>query len=255
MEEANRLYIEQSNLAGRLRSRPQAAGALVLWDVGLGAGANAMAAITCYEQEAARGPVRPLEIISFENDLDALRLAVGHPRDFPYLVHEAPKMMLDRGRWQPSRLAGLSWHLIEGDFVASMRDAPSPPELIYYDMFSSRSCGELWELETFERLFTKCAGRASELFTYTRSTANRASLLVAGFYVAKGPSAGIKEETTVALTAEALATQQDRPYELLDERWLQKWKRSAARIPSGIEGEEQVEFERKILCHPQFEMR
>ena len=33
---------------------------LVIWDVGLGAAANAMAAIHCYEEQAASGPVRPM---------------------------------------------------------------------------------------------------------------------------------------------------------------------------------------------------
>src|SRR5476651_1766444 len=89
MEEARRLYIEQSNLAGRVRlsasENPESAAPLVIWDVGLGAAANAMAAILCYEEQAANDPVRPLKIISFENDLDSLRLAFRHRRDFPYL--------------------------------------------------------------------------------------------------------------------------------------------------------------------------
>src|SRR5205807_5501832 len=58
MEEAQRLYIEQSNLAERLRLSESDA-PLVIWDVGLGAAANAMAAILCYEEQAANVPVRP----------------------------------------------------------------------------------------------------------------------------------------------------------------------------------------------------
>ena len=57
MEEAESLYVDQSELAERLRLRaaenPSEAPPLVIWDVGLGAGANAMAAIRCYEQTAA----------------------------------------------------------------------------------------------------------------------------------------------------------------------------------------------------------
>src|SRR5213082_285009 len=69
MEEARKLYVEQSNLVARVRLSPnensQNATPLVLWDVGLGAAANAMAAILCYEEQAINGPVRPLRIISF----------------------------------------------------------------------------------------------------------------------------------------------------------------------------------------------
>src|SRR3954451_21305879 len=61
IEEAGQLYVEQSRLAERLKSE-----SLILWDVGLGAAANAMAAIECYEQSSSTQPFR---ITSFENDL------------------------------------------------------------------------------------------------------------------------------------------------------------------------------------------
>src|SRR5947208_12117921 len=63
MVEAHRLYIEQSDLAERLRVPPKKSGVpesatpLVIWDVGLGAAANAMAAILCYETQGASGAV------------------------------------------------------------------------------------------------------------------------------------------------------------------------------------------------------
>src|SRR3981189_1373283 len=61
MEEARALYIEQSNLAERVRlcanDNPENTAPLIIWDVGLGAAANAMAAIQCYEEQAAAGPV------------------------------------------------------------------------------------------------------------------------------------------------------------------------------------------------------
>jgi len=80
MEEARQLYIEQANLAQRVCEGEGEAGAspLVIWDVGLGAAANAMAAIACYEAAAQAGPVRPMQILSFENDLDSLELAFRH---------------------------------------------------------------------------------------------------------------------------------------------------------------------------------
>ncbi len=94
MEEARRLYVEQSRLAERL---VEAESPLVIWDVGLGAAANAIAAIRCYE--ASEKP-RPLRIISFENDLDSLRLAFQRSDLFPYLRHGGPAGVLKEGRWQ-----------------------------------------------------------------------------------------------------------------------------------------------------------
>ena len=49
MEEAHSLYVEQSALQGA--RAPASADPLVVWDVGLGAAANAMAAIHCYEEQ------------------------------------------------------------------------------------------------------------------------------------------------------------------------------------------------------------
>ena len=37
-----------------------------------------------------------LQIVSFENDLDSLRLAFRHDRDFPYLRHGGPAGILKR---------------------------------------------------------------------------------------------------------------------------------------------------------------
>ncbi|MEO6567489.1 MAG: tRNA guanosine(34) transglycosylase Tgt, partial [Opitutaceae bacterium] len=107
-EEANRLYVEQSCLATRLvvfrpastngvvRSGAERAPSfatppaalvtdggspadeLVIWDVGLGAATNAMAVLRCFERcqaEQGEGALRRLRLVSFECDLDPLRLA------------------------------------------------------------------------------------------------------------------------------------------------------------------------------------
>ena len=104
MVEAHQLYIEQSDLAERLRiaadENAETAAPLVIWDVGLGAAANAMSAILCYEAQATAGPVRPMHVISFENDLDPLKLAFMHNREFTYLRHSAIAGILGPGHWQ-----------------------------------------------------------------------------------------------------------------------------------------------------------
>jgi queuine tRNA-ribosyltransferase len=256
MEEANRLYIEQSNLAERLplpaNEDAESAEPLVIWDVGLGAAANAMAAINCYEEQAALGPVRPLRIISFENDLDSLRLAFRHNRDFPYLRHSGPAAILTDGFWQSRPHPGLSWSLLPGEFLATLPQAPAPPDLIFYDMFSTKTSGEQWTLNAFRRVFEACAGRAAELFTYTCSTANRVALLSAGFYVAKGRNAGEKLETTIALTPAAFHSPLSERREILSGDWLEKWSRSAAKFPAELEPNERIHFEELIRRHEQF---
>jgi queuine tRNA-ribosyltransferase len=257
MEEARALYIEQSNLAERLRLSPDenadTAQPLIIWDVGLGAAANAMAAVLCYEEQAGRQSVRPMQIISFENDLDSLRLASRFTRDFPYLRHSGPAAILQDGHWHSRKHAGLSWQLLAGDFLERMTAAPASPDLIFYDMFSTRTSGDQWTLSVFCQLFEACAGRAAELFTYSRSTAIRAALLAAGFYVARGRSAGEKEETTIALTAETFRTASPYRHELLTSHWLAKWNRSEAKFPAEIPAQEFTRFEQVIRKHEQFQ--
>jgi queuine tRNA-ribosyltransferase len=247
MDEAKALYIEQSRLAERLRE--ENAEPLVIWDVGLGAAANAMAAISVYEEQAAQATVRPLRIVSFENDLDSLKLARLNNNLFLYLRHAGPDGILKHGQWKSETHVGLEWELVLGDFPATMPQASAPPDLIFFDMFSSKTNGDQWTLDAFRRLFAACCGRPVELFTYTCSTAIRAALLIAGFHVAKGRRTGEKLETTVAITPQACAATTQ---ELLSGAWLERWKRSGAKFPAEISVDQYPVFERMILEHPQF---
>jgi len=254
LEEAHLLYVEQSRLAARLRPTAGVSeGPLVIWDVGLGAAANAMAAIRCYEALAAAGePLRAMHVVSFENDLDSLRLALTYNRDFLYLRHGGPAGVLEKGRWQSKEFAGLSWELIAGDFLESIvgeRCALCPPELIFYDLFSGKTEGRLWTRDAFLRLRAACNGQSTELYTYSSSTAVRATLLAAGFYVAKGRGIADRAETTVALADGAL----NADHELLGHDWLAKWNRSQAKIPAWVKPDEQAAFESTIMGHPQFQ--
>jgi queuine tRNA-ribosyltransferase len=259
MDEARSLYVEQSGLRERLRLRagedPAAAEPLVVWDVGLGAAANAMAAIGCYEDAAASAPVRGLRIVSFENDLDPLRLALRNHRHFPYLRHGGPATLLATGGWTSRTHAGLEWRLHPGDFTETLAWAPFAPDLVFYDLFSGPTHPEAWTLATFERLHLACDGRAVELFTYTASTAARVAMLGAGFWVGRGCPTGGRPESTIALTAAAVAAAGDVAgcrHELLGAEWLGRWGRSQARFPSDVGSGEHAAFAQRILGHSQF---
>ena len=143
VEEARLLYIEQSHLGARLRvgDAPE----LVVWDVGLGAATNAMAAVRCFEEALVThtsGPLRPLRIVSFERDLDPLRLAIRQSARFPHLHHPAPSAMLRNAHWEHAS-GLLHWTLCNGDFLDQMA-AASRPDLIFYDPFSFKTDGPLW---------------------------------------------------------------------------------------------------------------
>jgi queuine tRNA-ribosyltransferase len=96
---------------------------LIVWDIGLGAGAAAISAILAYEAAAQKQAVRPMQVISIANDLDALKLALSHKKIFSWLRHGAADTLLHRGAWKSRFCQGLSWSLAK-------EDEPPKPDLI-----------------------------------------------------------------------------------------------------------------------------
>jgi len=250
--EAQSLYVDQSRLAERARlvpgESPETAAPLIIWDVGLGAAANAMAAILAYEAAAGTGPVRGLQIISFENDLDPLRLALRHKKRFPYLEHGAADALAIRGAWHSRRFPLLSWRLVHGDFKETITQVDALPDFIFYDMWSGRTQSDAWNIAAFQQLFDACHAKPCALFTYTTSTAARVAMLASGWHLARGVGTGPKSETTIALTPSAA----NASWDLLDQSWLARWERSHVQFPDDLPPASQEAFARRIREHPQF---
>ncbi|MCU0793071.1 MAG: tRNA guanosine(34) transglycosylase Tgt [Opitutaceae bacterium] len=254
-DEAERLYVAQSRLAERLRrASPADAAPLVVWDVGLGAASNAMAALACAERElAAQGAdaLRPLHLVSFERDLDPLRLAARHAGYFPHLRHGAPQALLREGRWSRPD-GGIVWTLLEGDFLEHL-DAPAAPDLIFYDPFSAKTDAPLWTSAVFARLRARCAERAAELYTYSAATAVRVALLRAGWHVAEGAGTGPKAATTIAFSGiDDVTARHPACARRLGQAWLARWRRSHARFPADVAEADREAFSALIESHPQF---
>jgi queuine tRNA-ribosyltransferase len=246
--EASRIYVEQSALIARALAAGSpaipAAGVrpLVVWDVGLGAGHNAMALVRALDHTAGHAPV---ELISFERDLDAFRLALAHVEHFPHLRHRAPHVALHRGRFHRDRLM---WTVCEGDFLTTFASQPSP-DVMFYDPFSARVDTAMWSLAAFARLFAYVAGPA-ELFTYTSSTAIRSAMLAAGWCVARGVATGQRPETTIAVKhLEHLGA----AHVLLGRDWLERRARSSARFPADVPPDQHPSFEQALRGHAQFD--
>jgi queuine tRNA-ribosyltransferase len=148
-DETSVAWAEQAHLARRLRLpdgvAADEAAPLILWDIGLGAAAHALTAILIYEEESVKGPVRPLHIVSFTDDLSPLRLALHHKKHFPYLRHGAADTLVRRGVWHSRYRAGLSWSLVEGCSDEHLTQAPGPPSVIMYEPLPSHTCPRLME--------------------------------------------------------------------------------------------------------------
>ncbi len=243
-EEARSLYVEQSRLVERLQESGEP---LVVWDVGLGAAANAMATIQACEALTPAQRLRSIRLISFENDLDSLQLALRHRHLFRHLKHAAPGQLIASNQWA-SKCGSIEWLLLPGDFATTKFTAPSP-DIVFFDPFSFKTDSNLWTLAAFRELHAVCGERATELFTYTYSTAVRAAMLAAGFYVAKGRATGPKQETTIGLSQAAALG--DHAYELLGAEWLGRWHRSGAQVPLGVTADD-TSWRDAVLSHPQF---
>jgi queuine tRNA-ribosyltransferase len=208
-----------------------------------------MAAIRAAEELEANTPGglrRKFVLVSFENDLDSLHLALRHPLWFKHIRHSGPQAVLKQQRWE-SASGMIEWLLLPGDFAQRKFEAPAP-DVIFFDPFSFKTDSELWTLASFRELAAICNDMRTELFTYTYSTQVRAAMLAAGFYVAKGRATGPKAETTVGLSARAAA---DTRHELLGAEWLERWQRSHMQVPLGAEGDES--WRSAVEQHPQFQ--
>lgn len=252
--EAELLYVRQLNLRDRLQSCPEE---FVIWDIGLGAAANAIAAL-----RATRDLPRSLRLISFDNTREPLAFALQHAHALGYPQgYESPlSQLLQTGgaEFQNDRLA-VTWEFHLGDFPAFLSGRAkfsdparlAAPHAIFFDAFSPAKNPAMWTLPVFENLHRALdPARPCALTTYSRSTMIRVTLLLAGFFAGAGRATGLKEETTLAANTPDLIAAP------LDARWLQRAARSDSAEPlrSATYSRARLspESERKLRAHPQF---
>ncbi|MGB8169212.1 MAG: MnmC family methyltransferase [Chthoniobacteraceae bacterium] len=241
MTEARSLHVEQQRLVQRAEA---VNGPFIIWDVGLGAAANAVAALEAFR--TFRGSAR-VELHSFDETIAPLAFALKNAETLEYLVphQRAVERLLDKGEAADS---GVCWKLHLGDFRQAMTDAPAP-HAILYDPYSPKANPELWTLDHFSRLHA-CLdpARPCLLSNYTRSTAVRVTLLVAGFFVGHGHATGEKDQTTIAANRLEII---EAP---LDIAWLARVRRSTQATPlRGAAGGPIGETDWQALVnHPQF---
>jgi len=187
--EAELLYVRQLNICERLK---QHAGEFVVWDIGLGAAANAIAAL-----KATQNIAGVLRLVSFDNTREPLEFALNNAQALDYVVgyETALAALLREGRaeFQNGQLQ-VRWEFHLADFPkwlerrAPARLDPVPfqraeqelgvpaPHAIFFDAFSPAKNPAMWTLPVFEHLFRAldpawpCA-----LTTYSRSTLSVAS--------------------------------------------------------------------------------
>jgi tRNA U34 5-methylaminomethyl-2-thiouridine-forming methyltransferase MnmC len=223
--EAEALYVRQLGLADRLRTE---SGEFVVWDVGLGAAANAVTLL----RETGTIP-STLRILSFDHTLDPLLFALRNTNALPYLIgfEDQLKELAENGttkfRYEAQEIR---WEMHLADFPGLLKSPEArgfpKPHAVMFDAFSLAKNPAMWTLGVFTDLYNLLdPKRPCGLPTYSRSTLLRVTLLLAGFFVGVGHATGEKEETTVAANSLELIR------EPLDPRWLQRAHRSLSAEP------------------------
>ena len=224
--EAMRLYCGPSRLAERLAAGGEEP--LVLLDVGLGAGSNAIAAWRI--SEGLPATARRLSIVSFERCLEPLALALrpehGECLGLGGGAGRAAAAVLGRGEHEDLRTR---WRLVVGELPGTLV-GEGTADVVFWDPYSPGRNPELWSVAAFTAVRRLCRV-GTTLHTYSGATATRAALLLAGFAVGVGEATGDgRAGTCAALRAEDLA----RP---LDLRWLARLGRSSAPFPADAPGD------------------
>lgn len=174
--QAKTLYIEQTRFK-KFNKDP-----LIIWDVGLGAGVNAVTAIK-------NSKVKKLIIESFEISKEPLILGKAIHKDNS-LIDE----ILENGSYKSE---SVTWRVLWGDFRDTAKDAQRP-DIIFWDPFSIKTNPTMWEGRTLELLTRYGFHQNVILSTYSSSTRFRGALIALGWFVGLGVPISEKKETTIA---------------------------------------------------------
>ncbi|HMJ88362.1 MAG TPA: MnmC family methyltransferase [Candidatus Acidoferrum sp.] len=249
MAEAEALYVHQLNLRERIGQRAEE---FVIWDIGLGAGANALTALRCTSDLA-----KPIHVISFDRTTAALEFALKHAEKLRYVCgfENHLRTLIDHGHVEiQNGSAQVRWQSVIDDFpttLACARPGLASPHAIFFDAYSPTRNPDMWTLPVLQNLHAMIDPlRPCSLATYSRSTMARAALLLAGFFVGVGEAIAEKEETTIAANCRDLIPR------LLDAKWLDRARRSHGAEPlhngTYVQRPLAPETWRKLCDHSQF---
>jgi hypothetical protein len=222
--EAKILHFDQQRIVERCQKHLALKRRFVIWDIGLGAAANALAAVDALGQNPTE-----VELHSFDKTTAPLEFALARSRELGYLHsrHELIVELLSRRQVQVN--PSFSWKLHLGDFSRYLQtsDTSIPaPNAIFYDPYSPPTNPEMWTLEHFRALFERLdPSEECTMSSYTRSTSMRVTFALAGFYVGVGCVIGWKAETTLTSNRLELLPQP------LERRWLERVRTSTNSAP------------------------
>jgi tRNA U34 5-methylaminomethyl-2-thiouridine-forming methyltransferase MnmC len=286
--EAELLYVRQLKICERMQSE---AGEFVIWDVGLGAAANALAALSATREISGR-----LRLVSFDNTAEPLAFALKNAAALGYVAgyetQLAELLHAHHVAFQNGKLA-VDWEFHLGDFPAWLarfalaghslsprgtsgeragvrgvleplasspqpsppsaeeREKTPPPHAIFYDAFSPAKNPAMWTRPVFENLF-----RALDPARPCALTTYSRSTLLRTTLLLAGFFVGTGHATGAKEETTIAANTLDLIAEPLNARWLERARRSDSaeplRHPVYVRAPLAPDTAEKLKRHPQF---
>jgi len=191
IEEAQKKFIEPSNVA-KLAKR----GHFSILDICFGLGYKSLVAIHTIKKT---NPNCKIFIAALEKDVKILGTVVDMlpelQKDY-LLLRELVSQALKSS--QTVRKQNTSLNLLIGDARTTIKTLNSRFDAISLDPFSPKKNPELWTLEFFQDIFTRCK-KGTVLTTYSCASSVRKNLKEAGFSVSDGPCLHRRGPSTVAI--------------------------------------------------------
>jgi len=247
LSEARHLFIEHAKFTDMLEAHKE--DPLIIWDIGLGSGAVAMAAVMEYEKIFSLNPQeKSVKIISFSKNTDAVKLAVKHQELFYHTRHSAPGVLLRNGVWQSDKYP-IQWHLIESEIPEKITET-FQPHCVFYNPFPFEK--DKQNYVTFRKIHACSVPGGTKLYTAQNSTIVRGELLAAGFYTGSIIVPVMNTEITAAFTFHDTSESGIR---LLGDEWLEGFIENIPHLSSNLSSISLNELEKLVTVNPQFNHR
>lgn len=239
-EEAHQIYVDQSQFE-RLETLERPA---VIYDIGLGIAANALAFLSALEQKRWK-PSEPILLYSFETECESLEFALQQQSVFSFLTPWSfeLKTLLAQGILDLSPRVPVVWTLLRGDFRGFFtQDSLPKADWMWFDLFSPSQQPDLWGVDPLGACFKKIDPQAGLWLSYSIATAVRTALLLVGFHVGEGKGTTQKKSITCASPA------WNRLENPLPRDWWKKLKNSSRPFPADVlkKGKTKEELEDEI---------
>lgn len=165
-------------------------GKITLIDFCFGLGYNSAAAIDLI---LAKNPDCIIEIFALENDKELLKKLINLKPSF-----KSWSIILELAKRLDYKKGNITIHLILGDAKTTIEQINKQADIVFFDPFSPKVCPQLWDEETFKKVYPKMS-HGAKLTTYSCAKKVRENLKLAGFKVIDGPIIGRKAPSTIAI--------------------------------------------------------